>query len=460
MNLELSLKQTLKLSPQMLQSMEILQMSTLELNEYIQELVQENPAAELAEPAEAADEGAEGDELWRRLQSLADLDHQNRQYVTADRDELDPLARVGTDGGLEETLLLHLTRQLERSRASTLVLRGAQFLAACLDEDGYLRDDVADLAQSAGLPVQVLEEGLALLQTLDPPGVGARDLSQCLAIQLRRKGENGPALTIVQKHLERLARKQYHAIAQDLGIRQEEVLEAEREIQALDPRPGSAFAGREEPNYLIPDLAVVETENGLTVVYQNSYTPTLQLSGYYCNLQKQSSDPEVKQYLTDKIKQAQFVIQAVEQRRTTLLDCARAIVRRQENFFLHPGGHLVPLRLADVAQELSIHESTVSRAIREKYLQCARGVYPLSFFFSREVGGAGEGTSAHQIKSRLARLVEEEDKGHPLSDQKLCQILEAEGCAISRRTVAKYRDELGIPSASGRKARAKEKEWK
>ena len=448
MNLELSLKQALKLSPQMLQSMEILQMSTLELNEYIQELVQENPAAELTEPA---DPGDEGEELWRRLQSLADLDHQNRQYVTADRDELDPLARVGTDGGLEDTLLLHLTRQLERSHASTLVLRGAQFLAACLDEDGYLRDSVSDLAQAAGLPAPVLEDGLALLQTLDPPGVGAQDLAQCLAIQLRRRGETGPALTIVQKHLERLARKQYHAIAQDLGISQEEVRQAEEQIQSLDPRPGSAFAGREEPHYLIPDLVVVETEQGLSVTYQDSYTPTLQLSGYYCSLQKQSSDPEVKEYLTEKIKQAQFVIQAVEQRRSTLLDCARAIVRRQEGFFLQPGGHLVPLRLSDVAQELSIHESTVSRAIREKYLQCARGVYPLSFFFSRGLGGSGEGTSAHQIKARLSQLVSEEDKDHPLSDQKLCQLLEGEGCAISRRTVAKYRDELGIPSASGRK---------
>ena len=402
MNLELSLKQTLKLSPQMLQSMEILQMSTLELGEFIQELVQENPAAELAEPP---DPGDESEELWRRLQSLADLDHQNRQYVTADRDELDPLARVGTDGGLADTLLLHLTRQLERSHASTIVLRGAQFLAASLDEDGYLRDDVADLAQAAGLPASILEEGLSLLQTLDPPGVGARDLSQCLALQLQRQGESGTALAIVQRHLEHLARKQYHAIAQDLGVSQEAVR---------------------------------------------------QLSGYYCDLQQRSTDPEVKQYLTDKIKQAQFVIQAVEQRRSTLLDCARAIVRRQEAFFRSAGGHLVPLRLSDVAQELAIHESTVSRAIREKYLQCARGVYPLSFFFSREVGSAGEGTSAHQIKSRLRELVDGEDKARPLSDQKLCQLLEGEGVTISRRTVAKYRDELGISSASGRRARPKE----
>lgn len=447
MNLELSLKQTLKLTPQMLQSMEILQMSTQELADYIQELVQSNPAAELTEPTPQSDET---EELWRRMQSLAEFDHQNRQYVSSDREELDPLARVGTDGGLGETLALHLTRQLERSHTSTLVLRSAQFLVACLDEDGYLREDLDDLCHVSRLPRNILEQGLSLLQSLDPAGVGARDLSQCLALQLQRQGETGPALEIVLHHLERLGRKQYHAIAQELGISQKEVLQAQALIQQLDPRPGAGFASEEETSYLIPDLVVIQGEEGLTAGYPDSFLPGLRLSGYYCDLQKNSTDPAVKQYLNDKIKQAQWAIQAVEQRRSTLLSCAQVIVRRQEGFF-RPGGHLSPLRLADVAQELSIHESTVSRAIREKYLQCCRGVYPLSFFFSRE--GGGEGTSVHQVKERLRQLVNQEDKSHPLSDQKLCERLEAEGFALSRRTVAKYRDELGIASASGRKER-------
>ena len=148
------------------------------------------------------------------------------------------------------------------------------------------------------------------------------------------------------------------------------------------------------------------------------------------------------------MRQAKWVVRSIEQRRSTLLSCAQVIVRRQESFF-RPGGHLSPLRLADVAQELSIHESTVSRAIREKYLQCSRGVYPLSFFFSRE--GGTEGTSVHQIKERLRQLVDREDKKHPLSDQKLCVMMAEQGCQLSRRTVAKYRDELGIPSTTGRK---------
>ncbi len=316
MNLELSLKQTLKLTPQLLQSMQVLQMSTQELADYLEDLVQTNPAAELTEPAAQNDES---EELWRQMQSMADADHQNRQYLSPDREELDPLARVGTDGGLDETLALHLTRQLERSHASTLVLRSAQFLAACLDEDGYLRDDLTDLAQASRLPLSALEQGLVLLQSLDPAGVGARDLSQCLALQLQRRGETGPALEIVLHHLERLGRKQYHAIAQELGISQKEVLQAQSLIQELDPRPGAPFARRELPSYLIPDLIVTQDEEGLTVHYPDSYLPGLHLSGYYCSLQKQSSDPEVKQYLTDKIKQAQWAIQAVEQRRSTLL---------------------------------------------------------------------------------------------------------------------------------------------
>lgn len=448
MKLEMTQKQELKLTPQMLQSMEILQMSTQELEAYLQELVQENPAAELSEPEERPDEG---EELWRRMQSLADLDNQNRQYVTADREELDPLAQIGTDGGLEDTLLLHLSRQLERSQAPTLVLRGAQFLAACLDDAGYLRESVGSLSQAVGLPIAVLEEGLRLLQTLDPAGVGARDLSQCLELQLRRRGETGIALAIVQRGLDRLARRQYRALAQELGVSQREVLRAEEQIRALEPRPGAAFAAREEPGYLVPDLVVLQGESGLEVHIQENRLPGIHLSSYYCDMYRDNPDPEVRQYLNGKIRQAQWTIQAVEQRRTTLLQCAQALVRRQQAFFQSPRGSLSPLRLSDVAAELSIHESTVSRAVREKYLQCARGIYPLSFFFAREVG-TGEGQSAHEIKNQLLRMIQEEDKSHPCSDQKLCQLLSEGGYTISRRTVAKYREELGIPSAAGRRA--------
>ena len=236
-----------------------------------------------------------------------------------------------------------------------------------------------------------------------------------------------------------------------LGVSRQEVLRAEAQIRALDPRPGAAFAPREEPVYLVPDLVVLQGERGLEVHLQESRLPGLRLSRFYCDMYRDDPDPEVRQYLDGKIRQAQWAIQAVEQRRATLLRCAQVLVRRQEAFFQGPGGSLTSLRLADVAAELSIHESTVSRAVREKYLQCARGVYPLSFFFPREVG-AGEGQSAHEIKNQLLQLIREEDKSRPCSDQKLCQLLAEAGYAVSRRTVAKYREELGVSSAVGRRA--------
>lgn len=223
-------------------------------------------------------------------------------------------------------------------------------------------------------------------------------------------------------------RRQYRALAQELGVSRQEVLRAEAQIRALDPRPGAAFAPREEPVYLVPDLVVLQGEHGLEVHLQESRLPGLRLSRFYCDMYRDDPDPEVRQYLDGKIRQAQWAIQAVEQRRATLLRCAQVLVRRQEAFFQSPGGSLTSLRLADVAAELSIHESTVSRAVREKYLQCARGVYPLSFFFPREVG-AGEGQSAHEIKNQLLQLIREEDKSRPCSDQKLCQLLAEAGYA-------------------------------
>ena len=259
------------------------------------------------------------------------------------------------------------------------------------------------------------------------------------------------ASDFVQRGLERLARRQYRALAQELGVSRQEVLRAEAQIRALDPRPGAAFAPREEPVYLVPDLVVLQGERGLEVHLQESRLPGLRLSRFYCDMYRDDPDPGVRQYLDGKIRQAQWAIQAVEQRRATLLRCAQVLVRRQEAFFQGPGGSLTSLRLADVAAELSIHESTVSRAVREKYLQCARGVYPLSFFFPREVG-AGEGQSAHEIKNQLLQLIREEDKSRPCSDQKLCQLLAEAGYAVSRRTVAKYREALGVSSAVGRRA--------
>ena len=236
-----------------------------------------------------------------------------------------------------------------------------------------------------------------------------------------------------------------------MNITPAQVEEARRTIRELDPRPGAVFQRTEQIFYIQPDLTVEEQEGRLTVKSTRGERPPFRLSRYYQKLLKQSEDREVRDYLSEKLRQAENVLWAADQRGSTLLRCAQVIVERQSDFFRFGPEALRPLRMGEVAQELGLHESTVSRAVREKYLQCPQGLYPLSWFFTRSAG-TGEGVSGTAARKLLLRLIDGEDKAKPLSDQQLSEHMAREGCPISRRTVAKYREELGIPSASGRKS--------
>lgn len=448
--MELLQKQVQQLDQRQIQRLEMLQMSALELRDYLQELSQENPVVDLNDPP-APSEDVREDPRLQHLRWLADTDRQNRYYQGLWEYEDDPIARIGVSGGLEETLPQFLSRQLDRLRLDGDAARTVEFLASCLDGDGYLRPPLNDLARDSGIPLPLLERGLAVLRTLEPAGVGADSLSQCLALQLERAGVDGPALAIVREYLEPLARCRYRFIADRLGVSVDEVRAALKTIRELDPRPGAVFDQPGQTPYVYPDVFVEEVDGHFTARTRAGERPAFQINGYYKELLANSGQPEVKDYLRKKVQAAQDVLNAIAQRRDTLLRCAQAIVDRQEDFFRRGEQALRPLRMADVADAVGVHESTVSRAVREKYLQCQRGVYPLGYFFSR--GGAGEDMGAAAAKAALRRLIDGEDKAHPLSDQKLCEALAAEGCPISRRTVAKYRDELSIPGASGRRAR-------
>ena len=446
--MELQQVQTQSLSQRQLYSVELLRLGALELDAYVRELAQENPVIELEEPAPAPQAQAR-EEVLDRLRWLEDNDSQNWFYQHLSDDDLDPLARVGTGGGLEETLVSFLSRQLDRRRLDGDTRRLAEYLIRCLDDDGYLRVPLEEL--SGDIPLERLEEALSLVRTLEPAGVGAADLSQCLALQLERIGETGPALAIVRDHLDQLAQRHYRAIAGQLGVTPEQVEQARLTIRELDPRPGAVFQRTGQIQYIQPDLVVEEREGRLAVRSARGERPPFHVSRYYQKLLEQSADPEVRDYLTEKLRQADNVLWAARQRESTLTRCAQVILERQEGFFRSGPEALAPLRMAEAAQALGVHESTVSRAVREKYLQCPQGLYPLSYFFSR-AAGTGEDVSAAAARTLLRRVIDEEDKSAPLSDQQLCQRLAREGCALSRRTVAKYRGELGIPSAAGRKA--------
>lgn len=452
MELGLTQRQGQTLSPQMIQSVEVLQMTSQELLGYLETTVQENPVLELEEYHDAPDEG---EDLCRKLEWLESNDAQNRDYHCQDSlPDADPMRNRGRVDCSGESLYGHLRAQLELMTLEEGAADCARFLTACLDSRGWLAEDLTALAQELCVPEQLLERALAVVQSLEPAGVGARDLSECLCLQLlRRAPVDRLALDIARKYLEAVSKSRYGLISHALGVSQEEVRRACDVIRSLDPHPGAAFAAHEEPVYITPDITIVSNDGQFELLPNDRFFPSLSISPYYARLLQESEDEQVRDYLTAKVQQAKWMIRAIEQRRNTLMACARCILELQEDFFRLGQGHLKPMSLMDVAERIGAHESTVCRAVNGKYLQCAKGTFPLSYFFSRRLSGAqGDAdVSVDAAKALLKRLISEEDKRRPLSDQKLCERMEREGCALARRTVAKYRDELGIPGASGRR---------
>ena len=452
MELGLNLRQTQNLSPQMMQAMEILQMGSQELLEYIQETLQENPVLE-SEESRLPTESAEDALLRRKLEWLNSSDRQNRWYHREDARDLSDIipGAMDADPG-EESLYYYLRSQISFETLDGELAAAVICVLESLNANGWLDEPCADLALHAGVREETVERAVAVVQGLEPAGVGARSLSECLCIQLRQRGEKGLPLTIASRYLEEMGKDHYNLIARETGATREEIQQACKVIRSLNPRPGSNFAPRETLGCITPDLVVVKFEDHFEILSNDYYFPTLRLSSYYHRLMKETEEPEVREYLTGKVRQAKWVLRSVEQRKSTLLSCAECILRRQEAFFRDGPGHLRPLTLADVAEMLEVHESTVSRAVKDKYVQCMYGVFPLGYFFSRAVPAAGgEAVSAEQAKAVLRSLIDGENRQKPLSDQKLSQLLAGRGIGISRRTVAKYRDEMGIPSTSGRK---------
>lgn len=446
-------KQVQTLSPQMVQSMEILQMGSQELLEYIEETVQENPVLEVAENFDRRDEDQE---FRRKLEWLESTDPHDRYYRKQDDEDKDLLSNYGAVDDGEVSLYDYVMSQLKLLDLPRDEMAVAVFLVESMDHNGWLDEDVDQISAMTGCPTELVERALKAVQSLEPAGVGARSLSECLRLQLlRRWPEDALALAVARDWLDALSKNHYGLIAKETGASQEAVRAACDRIRSLNPRPGTGFAARENLTYITPDIIVVNFPDHFEILTNDYFFPSLSISGYYTRMMKEHDESEVKDYLNDKVRQAKWVVRSIEQRRSTLLQCAQCILELQESFFRHGPGHLVPMSLADVAQRVGVHESTVSRAVKDKYLQCSAGVYPLNYFFSRSLGApsacGGEAACADQAKALLRQLVNGEDRRKPLSDQKLCELMSARGCPLSRRTVAKYRDELGIPATTGRR---------
>lgn len=437
----LRLAQTLNLSPALLQSMRILQMNTQELSDYLNDLAMENPAMEYDE---GPGSGPSWEEFSSRVPWLADSPSAGW--------EGEPPADVGTVADRSDSLEVLLRDQLTRLHLEPPLLALCQYLADSLDPKGRLEQSDLDGLARAGVPETLLTQAVETLQALDPPGIAARSLEECLVLQLRRMPGDQQLAIWLCGHLEELAQGtvKLKALADRLGADPEQLRQAVEVIRTLNPNPVGDMTPEEPIRYIRPDAWVAEVDGQLQVFVNQWDLPRFAVSRDYLAMAKTGREDEAADYLREKIQQAQWVLQCVRRRQATLEACLTALVKAQENFFLGRWEAPGPLLRRELAEQLEVHPSTVTRTLGHKYIQCRQGLFPTAYFFSRKTGGD---QSEQALKARIARMIREEDPAHPLSDQTITQRLAEEGISLARRTVAKYRQALGIPSSQRRRSR-------
>ena len=426
-------KQTLR--PQMIQSMQILQLNTVQLEEYLQNLSMENPLMEFVSRTES---------FAPKQPSPTYPDQQNRAYDKLEQERRNDLwsSISAPDESLADALMLQITT-LHLDPMDQKILK---HMIHCLEPNGYLVTSLDHIRSCFNCEEETISRLLQILQSLEPMGVGARNLSECLLIQLSsRFPQEETARIIAQDHLELLGKNQLKQLAKVLHKSVEEINHACNLIRSLEPRPGAAYHDGQKMQYIHPELLVLQEENTLTITLNEHQVPAINISGYYLDLMQEEHNPEVSTYLNQKKQQLDWVQQCISQRNETLLSLGKLILEVQQDFFLKGPGCLKAFTQADAAKQLGVHESTVSRAARDKHLQCMWGIYPLSHFFQQGLSQKDE------IRSRIHSLIDREDKYSPLSDQAISDALALEGHSISKRLVTKYRNEMQIPNTSGRK---------
>jgi RNA polymerase sigma-54 factor len=448
------------LAPQLQQSLQILQAPTLELRNIVQQELQTNPVLEedlgTTEAEERVSEDADFQEEFDRL---ARLDEEWRDYMTqnvsyAGRGQEDEERRQFFLDSIvsQETLQQHLLDQLRTTDLSSGERTTAEAVIGNIDDLGFLSTEPAEIAANANVSLEDAEAALALVQTFHPVGVGARDLRDCLLVQLRRLGKAGSTeYQIVADHLDDLGRRKFPDIARRLGISVEQVQRAANFIATLDPKPGQIFAP--EPNgYVLPDVSVEKVGEEYVVLLTGDQIPHLRISNTYKELMAGPNRAEVRDYIREKIRSGKFLIKSIHQRQQTILNIAIEIVKRQREFLEQGTAYLKPMTMVQIAQAVGVHETTVSRAISGKYIATPQGVFEMKFFFTPGYQTSeGVALSNTSVKEAIADLVRGEDGKNPLSDKEIVEILSERGIPIARRTVAKYRAELNILPSNLRK---------
>ena len=428
-------KQTMKLSSAQLQMIEILQLSALELEQKVQTELTENPVLE-------------ADEHWQDENTIRTDTYRESIHYSDNQDSEEGVSAFEKFYIQEDTLTDHLMKQLHAVSCPDNVRRACRFVIYSLDDNGFLDMSPAELEAASENTAEEFEQAIPIVQSMDPAGIAAANLEECLKLQLDPSDELTEDACKVIGMLKEIAAGNFRDIIKAAGISMERLKAVIELIRSLDPKPGARFSSGNSQKYITPDV-VAEMSGDELVIRVTGRIPNLSLNPYYTDLVKSSDNQEVAAYLKERIDRANLLIRGIEQRNSTIINVARLILLRQSQFLKNGENSLKPLSMQEVADEIGVNVSTVSRAVNGKYLKCPAGTYAMKHFFTGEVGGG----TRDSILKRIRELIDSEDPAKPLSDQKIADILTSENIEISRRTVAKYRDEAGILPTSARKKR-------
>lgn len=450
MELQVKMSQQMNMSQRLIQSVQILQMTGQELETYVKDLAMENPMIDLENMEPPA---SREDDIRRKLEWLEQMNKDNRVYYNQEYEEhveADIWESIGK--GEDEDLQEYLRSQLLTHELNEHEHTVIEYMIACIDQKGYFTLPLDEVCRLYQIDNKKAEKLLYIIQGMEPAGIGARDLRECLLLQLdRRQIDELKTRQIIDQYLELLGKNQMDKIAKKLGSTVEDVLEALEVIKSLNPKPGNSFYTRETLSYIVPDITVVKLSGYYEILLNEYLYPRVIINTSYSQLLKKETDQDTKDYVKSKLKQAEWIRDCISQRNTTMIQVVKCIVDLQEGFFACGKG-LKSMSLSDVADWLKVHVSTVSRALQGKYLQCTWGIYPINYYLTKGLESTDNGmVTAAGVRERMKEIVAAEDKTKPLSDQKITDMLVAEGLKISRRTVAKYRDASGIRDACGRK---------
>ncbi len=469
MNLSLNVSQKLeqKLSQQMIQSLKLLQMNTLQLEQTMKTELEINPMLEAEQEIEEIDEEQSKDEEDSPDEGELEVDEEGVDWdeyledgfdmnFSYSGEEYDPeKEKLESSSVYQTTLEEHLTEQLNEKKLPEDMRILVELLIGSLDDDGYLRMSLNELAEDAGVSVYKMEEALNILWGMDPSGVGARSLQESLLIQLRNAGKRDTlTYRIVSEKWELATNNRVPEIAKYFDCEVDDVKSAFGEISKLDPHPGSHFSV-DTNSAITPDVIVKKVDGKFEVILNDNNLPMININRKYAEMIKRGSgvDPKVKKYLRERYNSANWLVRSIEQRKATIIKVVEAIVDKQKNFFRKGPPNLVPMKQQDIADEIGMHVSTVNRVANGKFVQTPYGIFEIKYFFTEGLKSenGGDDVSSRSIKKRIKELVDEEPPSKPLSDQKISDILKKEGFKVARRTVAKYREQARIPTARMRK---------